>query len=112
MSTKTELKKQISLLKKNIRETQKDLKDTHEIAKLQIKKIKAELDETKDLLRMSIDETKRWKRLYNRLYDNYTNLLNEKQIFVNTEPQKIVNVEIKGNLIFIFTMKILCQIIQ
>lgn len=71
----------------------KDLKD-------EIKKIAKELKETKEILKIVVSSALKWKSKYKEIKRNYDNLIEEKQIFVDTKPEKIVNVEIKGDMIF------------
>ena len=68
--------------------------------KKDIKKLENELKETKDLLKIVTNAAFKWKRKYKEIKRDYLNLIGEKQIFVNTKPENIVNVEIKGDVIF------------
>lgn len=68
--------------------------------KKDIKKLENELKETKDLLKIVTSAAFKWKRKYKEIKRDYLNLIGEKQIFVNTKPENIVNVEIKGDIIF------------
>lgn len=68
--------------------------------KKDIKKLENELKETKDLLKIVTSAAFKWKRKYKEIKRDYLNLIGEKQIFVNTKPENIVNVEIKGDVIF------------
>lgn len=68
--------------------------------KNEIKVLKNELRETKEILKMVTNGALKWKNKYMEIKRNYINLVKEKQIFVDTKPEKIVNVEIKGDVIF------------
>ena len=68
--------------------------------KKDIKKLENELKETKDLLKIVTSAAFKWKRKYKEIKRDYLNLIGEKQIFLNTKPENIINVEIKGDVIF------------
>lgn len=65
-----------------------------------IKKLTKELKETKELLKIVVNSALKWKNKYKEIKRDYTNLINEKQMFIGTKPEKIINVEIKGDIIF------------
>lgn len=71
----------------------KNLKD-------EIKKLSNELKETKEILKIVLQNGLKWKNRYKEIKRHYDNLINEKQTFINTKPEKIINVEIKGDMIF------------
>lgn len=68
--------------------------------KNEIKGLTNELKETKEILKIVVDSAIKWKNKYKEIKKHYMNLVNEKQVFVDTKPEKIVNVEIKGDVIF------------
>lgn len=68
--------------------------------KNEIKQLKDELKETKEILKIITNNALKWKNKYDEIKRDYSNLIKEKQIFINTRPEKIVNVEIKGDVFF------------